>query len=264
MPHDYRQGSGTSHEFERQAVPGPHGTGWTHWQHPRGRRALLTLSISLIGASTLILGLLPTYEQIGLAAPLLLMAMRVVQGFSLGGEFTGSMVYTTELSSPLIRGLVSSSTAAGVTLGFIMGAATGGLINATLTPDQVNAWGWRIPFVGSVLFLIVGYFLRRGIAETEEGQKAQQERSSVLASLIADWRPIVQTFGIVDMAINQGGCFETSRPTTHANRLTSSTASFTIASPTCRARCRARRLLRSTTRRCLMPLELAGSGTGKA
>jgi MFS transporter, MHS family, proline/betaine transporter len=164
-----------------------------------GRRALLTLSISLIGASTLILGLLPTYEQIGLAAPLLLMAMRVIQGFSLGGEFTGSMVYTTELSSPLIRGLVSSSTAAGVTLGFIMGAATGGLINATLTPDQVNAWGWRIPFVGSVLFLIVGYFLRRGIAETEEGHKAQQERSSVLASLIADWRPIVQTFGIVGM-----------------------------------------------------------------
>ena len=127
------------------------------------------------------------------------MTMRVIQGFSLGGEFTGSMVYTTELSSPLMRGLVSSSTAAGVTLGFIMGAATGGLINATLTPDQVNAWGWRIPFVGSVVFLIIGYFLRRGIAETEEGQKAQQEQSPVLASLIADWRPIVQTFGIVAM-----------------------------------------------------------------
>jgi MHS family proline/betaine transporter-like MFS transporter len=110
-----------------------------------GRRALLTLSISLIGGATLILGLLPTYEQIGLAAPLLLMTMRVIQGFSLGGEFTGSMVYTTELSSPLMRGLVSSSTAAGVTMGFIMGAAAGGIINATLTLDQVNAWGWRIP-----------------------------------------------------------------------------------------------------------------------
>jgi MHS family proline/betaine transporter-like MFS transporter len=109
------------------------------------------------------------------------------------------MVYTTELSSPLMRGLVSSSTAAGVTLGFILGAATGGLINGLLTPGQVNAWGWRIPFVGSVVFLIIGYFLRRGIAETDEGQKAQQERTSVLESLIADWRPIVQTFGIVGM-----------------------------------------------------------------
>ncbi len=164
-----------------------------------GRRALLTLSISLIGGATLILGLLPTYEQIGLAAPLLLMAMRVIQGFSLGGEFTGSMVYTTELASPLMRGLVSSSTAAGVTLGFIMGAATGGIINATLTPDEVNAWGWRIPFVGSVVFLVIGYILRRGIAETEEGEMAQLIRAPVLASLLADWKPIVQTFGIVAM-----------------------------------------------------------------
>ena len=164
-----------------------------------GRRALLTLSISLIGVATLVIGLLPTYEQIGLAAPLLLMLMRVIQGFSLGGEFTGSMVYTTELSSPLMRGLVSSSTAAGVTLGFIMGAATGGLINQLLTLEQVNAWGWRIPFIGSVVFLIIGYFLRRGIAETEEGLQAQQARPPVFASLLADWKPIVQTFGIVAM-----------------------------------------------------------------
>ena len=82
------------------------------------------------------MGLLPTYEQIGLAAPLLLITMRVIQDFSLGGEFTGSMVYTTELPSPLMRGLVTSSAAAGVTLGFIMGAATGGLNNATLTPNR--------------------------------------------------------------------------------------------------------------------------------
>jgi MHS family proline/betaine transporter-like MFS transporter len=164
-----------------------------------GRRALLTLSISLIGGATLIIGLLPTYEQIGLAAPLLLVAMRVIQGFSLGGEFTGSMVYTTELSSPLMRGFVSSSTAAGVTLGFIMGAATGGIINATLTLDEVNAWGWRIPFIGSVLLLIIGYLLRRGITETEEGEMAQHIRAPVFASLLGDWKPILQTFGIVAM-----------------------------------------------------------------
>lgn len=164
-----------------------------------GRRALLTLSISLIGGATLILGLLPTYEQIGLAAPLLLMTMRVIQGFSLGGEFTGSMVYTTELSSPLMRGLVSSSTAAGVTIGFILGAATGGIINASMTPADVNAWGWRIPFVGSVVFLAIGYFLRRGIAETDEGLQAQQQRPALFESLAADWKPIVQTFGIVAM-----------------------------------------------------------------
>ena len=119
-----------------------------------GRRALLTLSIALMGGATLVLGCLPTYAQVGILAPILLMLMRVLQGISLGGEFTGSMVYTTEASSPLLRGLVSSSTAAGTTLGFILGSGTAYLINHTLTIDQVEAWGWRLPFIGSIVFMI--------------------------------------------------------------------------------------------------------------
>jgi MHS family proline/betaine transporter-like MFS transporter len=164
-----------------------------------GRRALLTLSIALMGGATLTLGLLPTYAQIGVAAPLLLMLMRIIQGFSLGGEFTGSMVYTTEGASPLMRGLVSSSTAAGTTIGFILGSGTAWLVNASMPADQVDLWGWRIPFVGSVLFLIVGYLLRRGIIETAEGLKAAAIRPPLFPSLVADWLPIVQTFGIVGM-----------------------------------------------------------------
>lgn len=164
-----------------------------------GRRALLSLSIALMGGATLILGLLPTYNQIGLAAPLLLMLMRVIQGFSLGGEFTGSMVYTTEASSPMLRGLVSSSTAAGTTIGFILGSGTAWLINHWMTADQVNEWGWRIPFVGSIVFMLVGYYLRKGIHETEQGLKAMQARPPLVASLVADALPILQTFGIVAM-----------------------------------------------------------------
>ncbi|MEI6667464.1 MAG: MFS transporter [Acidobacteriota bacterium] len=164
-----------------------------------GRRALLTLSIALMGGATLVLGLLPTYDQIGIAAPILLMLMRLIQGFSLGGEFTGSMVYTTEGSSPLIRGLVSSSTAAGTTIGFILGSGTAWLVNTLLPPADVGFWGWRIPFVGSVVFLVVGYLLRRGIVETAEGLKARTLRPKLLPSLAADWLPIVQTFGIVAM-----------------------------------------------------------------
>jgi MHS family proline/betaine transporter-like MFS transporter len=164
-----------------------------------GRRALLTLSISMMGIATLVIGFLPTYEQIGIAAPLLLLAMRIVQGFSLGGEFTGSMVYTTEGSSPLMRGLVSSSTAVGTTIGFILGSASAWLVNLALPPDQVTTWGWRIPFIGSVLFLIGGYLLRRGIIETAEGEKARAIRPKLLPSLIADRLPILQTFGIVAM-----------------------------------------------------------------
>jgi MHS family proline/betaine transporter-like MFS transporter len=164
-----------------------------------GRRALLTLSIALMGGATLVLGLLPTYEQVGMLAPVLLMLMRVLQGISLGGEFTGSMVYTTEASSPLLRGLVSSSTAAGTTLGFILGSATAYLINHSLTVEQVDAWGWRLPFIGSIVFMVVGYLLRRGIHETEAGLKAMQERPPLVASLVADAMPILQTFGIVAM-----------------------------------------------------------------
>jgi MHS family proline/betaine transporter-like MFS transporter len=164
-----------------------------------GRRALLTLSILLMGGATLAIGLLPSYEQIGVAAPVLLLTMRLVQGFSLGGEFTGSMVYTTEGSSQARRGLVSSSTAAGTTIGFILGSGTAWLVNSTLLPDQVSTWGWRIPFVGSVVFLILGYLLRRGIVETAEGEKARALRPKLLPSIISDRLPIFQTFGIVAM-----------------------------------------------------------------
>ena len=164
-----------------------------------GRRALLTLSIALMGGSTLVLGLLPSYQQIGMVAPLLLVTMRLIQGFSVGGEFTGSMVYTTESASPLARGLISSSTAAGVTLGFILGSGSAWLVNVSLGKNEVAVWGWRIPFIASVLLCVAGWFLRRGLHETAEGLKAVAIRPPLLPSLIADWLPMVRTFGIVAM-----------------------------------------------------------------
>jgi MHS family proline/betaine transporter-like MFS transporter len=164
-----------------------------------GRRALLTLSVMLMGGATLVIGLLPGYRSIGFAAPMLLVAMRLVQGFSLGGEFTGSMVYTTELASPLWRGIIASSTAAGTTLGFILGLGTAWIINTNLGAQASAEWAWRIPFIGSVVFCILGFVLRSGIHESEQGKKAAAERAPVLDSLLADWKPILQTFGIVAM-----------------------------------------------------------------
>jgi MHS family proline/betaine transporter-like MFS transporter len=162
-----------------------------------GRRALLTLSIALMGGSTLLLGLLPTYQQIGLAAPLLLVTMRLIQGFSVGGEFTGSMVYTTESASPMERGLISSSTAAGVTLGFILGSLSAWLVNTLLGRDQAASWGWRIPFLSSVALCVLGWFLRRGLHETDQGLKAVAARPALVRSLLADWLPMLRTFGVV-------------------------------------------------------------------
>jgi MFS transporter, MHS family, proline/betaine transporter len=132
-----------------------------------------------------------------MAAPMLLIAMRLIQGFSLGGEFTGSMVYTTELATPRERGLISSSTAAGVTIGFILGSLSAWLVTRFMAPEQVASWGWRVPFIASVLFFALGWFLRRGIHETEEGEKAAAIRPPLFSSLAADWLPMVRTFGII-------------------------------------------------------------------
>src|SRR5262245_6380074 len=164
-----------------------------------GRRALLTLSIALMGGATLLIGLLPTYAQIGVAAPVLLVTLRMLQGFSVGGEFTGSMVYTTEQATTRWRGIISSSTAAGTTIGFILGSASAWAVNASLGAEQASAWGWRIPFIASITLCVAGWLLRRGIEETHEGLMAAASRPPLLPSLLADWRPIVQTFGIVAM-----------------------------------------------------------------
>lgn len=164
-----------------------------------GRKPLLVLSIGLMGGATLLIGLLPGYERIGLAAPVLLVTLRLIQGFSLGGEYTGSMVYTTEKASPMVRGIVSSSTAVGTTLGFILGSASAWAVNVALPSDEVAAWGWRIPFIASVVIVLFGNWVRRGISETEAGVKASETRSPLLPSLLADRKPILQTFGIVGM-----------------------------------------------------------------
>lgn len=164
-----------------------------------GRRALLTLSIVMMGGATLAIGLLPTYARIGVAAPALLVVLRLVQGFSVGGEFTGSMVYTTELASPLWRGLVSCSTAVGTTIGIMLANVTALVLTATLSRDEVASWGWRIPFVGSAAFCLIAWLLRRGLEETDEGQQATARRAPILRSLAADWLPMLQTFGIVAM-----------------------------------------------------------------
>jgi MHS family proline/betaine transporter-like MFS transporter len=164
-----------------------------------GRRALLTLSIALMGISTLVIGFLPTHSQIGVTASVLFVLMRVLQGFSLGGEFTGSMVYTTELASPLMRGLVSSSTAAGTTLGFILGSGTGYLVHANMSPAAVLEWGWRIPYIASITFCIAGYFLRHNIVEPEQGLVAKGHKVHFLRALRTDWKAVIECFGIVAM-----------------------------------------------------------------
>lgn len=161
-----------------------------------GRRALLIFSIALMGAATLCIGLLPSYESIGMAAPILLVILRLIQGFSVGGEFTGSMVYTTELAGTGKRGIVAGITASGTTMGFMLGSLSAWGVHTALGSEGVADWGWRVPFIASAIFVLIGLLLRRGIEETPAGLQAATQRPPLVASLVSDWLPMVQTFGV--------------------------------------------------------------------
>lgn len=168
----------------------------------KGRRWLLTASVSLIAGSTLAMGCMPTYAQLGWLATAGLVACRIVQGFSLGGEFTGSMAYATEQARPSMRGLVGGSTAVGSMLGFLAGSGAVGLLSRALTPEQVGEWGWRLPFLASSAFAGFAWWVRRSVEETEAGEasRAMRDRPGALASVIRDWRPSLRLLGIVAFA----------------------------------------------------------------
>jgi MHS family proline/betaine transporter-like MFS transporter len=168
----------------------------------KGRRWLLTISVSLIAGSTLAIGCLPTFEQVGWLATAGLIACRVIQGFSLGGEFTGSMAYATEHAVPSRRGLIGGSTAVGSIIGFLAGSGAVALIDRTLDPAQIDAWGWRLPFLASSLAALLGWWLRRSVRESSAGLAscALTHRPPALVAIARDWKPSLQLLAIVAFA----------------------------------------------------------------
>lgn len=168
-----------------------------------GRRTALILTLVLMGVATLLIGILPTYEQIGIAAPILLVVLRLVQGFSTGGEMGGATSLAVEHAPPNRRGLYGALllTGAGVAL-FI----ASGLMNlfSRMPREQFLAWGWRIPFLLSVLLLVAGLVLRLKVPETPEFEREQQVRATEavgakkrLPLLAALKRPKIVLFGIL-------------------------------------------------------------------
>lgn len=145
-----------------------------------GRRSVLMFTLVLMGLSSVLIGLLPTYEVVGVAAPLMLVILRFLQGFALGGEASGVQVFVTEHAPASRRGLYGGFLAVGSPLAqtFASLALTG--LAAFLTDEQFNSWGWRVPFLVGVLLLAVGSFIRNQIEETpafQETQKAAQEEA---------------------------------------------------------------------------------------
>src|SRR5262245_23976447 len=139
-----------------------------------GRRAALTFSVAAMAIPTFLMGLLPGYATLGLLAPVALTLLRMVQGVSVGGEYTGSMVFVVERASEGHRGLMGALNACGATGGILLGSAVGAGFAASMSTEALESWGWRIPFLLGLVVGIAGYFLRRHVIEKVPNQRRKR------------------------------------------------------------------------------------------
>lgn len=137
-----------------------------HFGDLLGRKRMFTLSIILMAVPTLTMGLLPTYATLGIFAPLLLLAMRVLQGAAIGGEVPGAWVFVTEHVPARRTGLAVGTLTAGLTAGILLGSLIATAINKAFTPTEVSAYAWRIPFLLGGVFGLCAIYLRRFLEET--------------------------------------------------------------------------------------------------
>lgn len=136
-----------------------------HFGDKIGRKPMMIFSLVLIGTATTLIGLLPTYDQIGVAAPIALVSMRLLQGFALGGETGGAILMAVEHAPGKKKGFVGALPLAGAGLGLIL-ATVIMLLSAHLTGDQYMVWGWRIPFLLASVMFLIGIYVRRFSTET--------------------------------------------------------------------------------------------------
>jgi MHS family proline/betaine transporter-like MFS transporter len=166
-----------------------------------GRKRVLAIVVVLMSISTLGIGLVPSYESIGFAAPLLLVLLRCVQGFSAGGEYGSGACFLAEYAPTRHRGLVVAFLVWSVVIGFLLGSVTVTALGAMLSDDAMNSYGWRIPFFIAGALGVVGLYIRLRLRDTPEFE-ALQETGEVAESPLKEamrtaWRPILQIVGLV-------------------------------------------------------------------
>ena len=128
-----------------------------------GRQVALKLSVMVMAAPTVLMGLLPTHRQIGIAAPIAVVLLRIVQGLSVGGEYTSSIIFLSENAPERQRGFYAIWGLWGSVLGMLLGCGFGDLLAHTLSPAQLESWGWRLPFLLGALVATTGVVIRQGI-----------------------------------------------------------------------------------------------------
>lgn len=169
-----------------------------HFGDRVGRKTVLVLTLLIMGSSTALIGVLPTYSSIGVAAPLLLLGLRILQGIGIGGEWGGAVVMAIEHAPEGKRSFYGSYPQIGVPAGLMISAGVVAILNQ-LPQDVFLTWGWRIAFLLSALLVVVGLFIRLKIAETPEFTKVKEQNREVavpVAEMFLTYpREIVQTLG---------------------------------------------------------------------
>ncbi|WP_436787437.1 MFS transporter [Yinghuangia sp. YIM S10712] len=164
-----------------------------------GRRPVLVVSLLLTGLATVLVGVLPTYDHIGVAAPVLLVVLRFLQGLGLGGEWGGAVLLATEHAPARRRGLWASFPQTGPSVGFLLANGVMLALSASLSDAQFESWGWRIPFLGAGVLVAVGLILRTSMEETPAFREltAHQETARVpLIEVFRDhWRVVLLASG---------------------------------------------------------------------
>jgi metabolite-proton symporter len=171
-----------------------------HLGDKRGRRVVLVVTLVLMGITTALIGLLPTYATAGIASPILLVVLRFVQGVALGGEWAGAVLISVEHGAQHQRGRNASWTQVGPSVGTLLATGVIAAITYLVSPDEFLSWGWRIPFLASVVLVGFGLWIRRGVAETpmfteleERGTKAETPIGDVLRRY---WRRLLIAGGV--------------------------------------------------------------------
>ena len=159
-----------------------------------GRRAALTFSVAAMAIPTFLIGLLPGYATLGLLAPVALTVLRMMQGLSVGGEYTSSMVFMVEHAPDGRRGLMGALTACGAGGGTLLGSSIGAVFAASMSEAALVSWGWRIPFLLGLVVGIAGYFLRRHVLETMPAER--RKRAPIVETLHEHWRTVLGFSGL--------------------------------------------------------------------
>lgn len=167
-----------------------------HWGDRHGRKSVLLLALALMGVSTFAVGLLPTYHQVGMLSPTLLVILRLVQGFAVAGELGGASAMIIEHAPPRRRGLFASFGLQGTQTGQLLAAAVFIPMTALLPADAFAAWGWRVPFLLSAVVVIAGYFIRRRVDESpaylaERSAHAGVGRAPIVVVLRENWGTVI-------------------------------------------------------------------------